>query len=131
VEEKGQLVRQDFSSEAWTGPPANAVGFWEGRVAEKPAPRKVRPDDEVLFECLERLGGSAEPKQLQFRYVVALLLLRGKRLQFEETYTEAGAEYLRLKCPRTGASFEVYNPRLTHEAMAAVQDEVFQVIGWE
>ena len=40
-------------------------------------------------------------------------------------------EILVLRCARTKAQYRVVNPRLTEEAMAAVQEEVFKVLGWE
>ena len=72
-----------------------------------------------------------EPSRVQFRYVVALLLLRRKRLKFEDVRREAGQEFLLLKCPKTAAAFEVLDPRLDEADIARVQDEVFKVLGWD
>ena len=63
--------------------------------------------------------------------MVALLLMRRKRLRFEEARVENGQETLQLRDARTGARHQVVNPRLTEEEMAAVQEEVFKVLGWE
>jgi hypothetical protein len=93
--------------------------------------RKPRFDDDLLVECFERLEGQVEPSRISFRYVVALLLMRRKRLRFEEAKVHDEQEVLTLRCARTGAKYQVINPRLTEDQMVAVQEEVFQVLGWQ
>lgn len=130
LDEGGRWQRRDYSAEAWQGPPAGAVGFWCGRI---PAGEASRPpiDDELLVDCLQRLQGESEPARVSFRYVVALLLMRRKRLKFEATRREGDRELLLLRCPRTRSLYTVLNPRLSDEELAAVQDEVFKVLGWQ
>jgi hypothetical protein len=57
--------------------------------------------------------------------------MRRKRLKFEEAKTHGSDEILCLRCARSGEKYQVVNPRLTEEAMNAVQEEVFKVLGWE
>ena len=85
----------------------------------------------MLLDCFQRLEGRADPAGENFRYVLALLLMRRKRFKFEETRNEGGREVLVLRCGRTGARHEVADPRLGDDEMAAVQDDVFQALGWE
>ena len=70
---------------------------------------------------------------LNFRYVAALLLMRRKRFRFEDVARDeaAGRDVLVLKEARTGTIHQVVDPRLTDDQIAAVQDEVFRVLGWE
>jgi hypothetical protein len=131
LDEAGKFVRKDFSSEAWTGPPHGAFSFWAGRIPAEAESRSLRIDDDLLLDCFQRLEGQAEPGRVQFRYVVALLLMRRKRLKFEEARVVEGQEVLVLRCGRTKTQYQVVNPRLTEEEMAAVQEEVFKVLGWE
>jgi hypothetical protein len=129
--EGGNLIRKDYAAESWPGAPEGAFSFWCGRVPPAEQSRKLRIDDDLLADCFQRLEGHAEPAQVNFRYVVALLLMRRKRFKFEEARAEGGQEILRMRCARTGAQHDVVNPRLTEEEMIAVQDEVFKVLGWE
>jgi len=80
---------------------------------------------------LERLEGESEPARVNFRYIVALLLMRRKRLRFEQARTEGDQEILLLRCVRTRNTYRVLNPRLAEEELAAVQEEVFNVLGWQ
>ncbi len=131
LQEGGKLARRDYAAEAWQGPPDGAFSFWSGRVPAAEQGRKLRIDDDLLADCFQRLEGQAEPAQVNFRYVVALLLMRRKRFRFEEARVEDGHEVLRMRCSRIGTQFDVVNPCLTEDEMIAVQDEVFKVLGWE
>jgi hypothetical protein len=130
-QEAGKLIRQDFSSEAWQGPPEGVIAFWSGRVAAMEPGRRLRIDDDLLVDCLQRLEGQEEAPQINFRYILALLLMRRKRFKFEEARSEGDREVLALRCVRSGNEYRVVNPGLSEEEMMAVQEEVFRVLGWE
>jgi hypothetical protein len=131
LDENGQLVRHDYSEEAWQGPPDGAFSFWAGKVPAPDQGKRPRIDDEMLFECFNRLEGQIDPGRINFRYVVALLLMRRKRLKFAGALTKEGREVLHLRDARSGAEYEVVNPGLTDDEMASVQEEVLNVLGWE
>jgi len=131
LEQGGKFLRQDYSSEAWQGLPEGAFSFWCGRVPAQEEIRKPRIDDELLMDCFQRLEGQADPNRVSFRYVVALLLMRRKRLKFDEARKDGEHELLGLRCARTGAKYQVVNPRLTEGQLTAVQEEVFKVLGWD
>jgi hypothetical protein len=127
----GQFVRQDYSQENWPGTPEGAFSFWTGKVPPLDGPRRPQFDDDLLLDCFNRLEGQTEPDRVNFRYVLTLLLMRRKRLKFEEAKMSGDLETLWLRCPRTGTQYQVLNPGLTEEEMAAVQEEVFKVLGWQ
>ena len=131
LEEGDKFVRKDYSVEAWQGAPEGAFSFWMGRLSPPQSKRRQPIDDEMLLDCFGRLEGQLEPNRIRFRYVVALLLMRRRRLRFEETRRDGPQEVLVLRCTRTGVRHPVVNPDLTDEELAAVQDEVFQALGWE
>jgi hypothetical protein len=131
LEVEGKLVRQDYAPEAWPGPPGEAFSFWMGKVPEQEGPHRPPINDALLLDCFTRLENDARPDRVNFRYVLALLLLRRKRLKFEEARTDHEREILRLRCSQSRVVHEVVNPRLTDEELATVQDEVYQVLGWQ
>jgi hypothetical protein len=130
IEENDGFVRKDYCNEAWQGPPPGAFSFWSGRVPEAGAARP-KIDDDLLLDCFERLENQTDPGRVNFRYVVGLLLMRRKRLKFEQTITDGPDEKIALRCVRTGTQHLVVNPRLSAEEMTQVQAEVFKVLGWE
>ena len=63
--------------------------------------------------------------------LVALLLMRRRRLKFEDVrQAEDGSHVLVVRDAKGGARHEVPDPRLTEDEIAAVQAEVFRVLGW-
>ena len=80
-DEAGKFVRKDYGAEAWQGPPADAFSFWAGRVQAAGARTPPPIDDDMLLECFQRLEGRTEPAGENFRFVLALLLMRRKQLQ--------------------------------------------------
>jgi hypothetical protein len=131
LDQGGKLVRQDYSAEAWQGPPPGAFSFWTGRVPSGEASRRPQMDDELVLDCFHRLEHENDAGRVNFRYVLALLLMRRKRLRFEDARTHNGQEVLCLRCPRSGHRYEVVHPQLSDEEMTAVQEEVGKVLGWE
>jgi hypothetical protein len=131
LDENGKFARRDYSADAWQGPPPGAFSFWVGRIPTAEAKKRPPIDDDLLLDCFTRLDGEAEPRRVTFRFVLALLLMRRKRLKLEESVTEGGDEVLLMRCTRSGATHRVVNPQLTDAQIAEVQEEVFQALGWD
>lgn len=132
AEQNGKFVRTDYAVESWTGPPPNAVAHWAGKVPAVDKPRKPVVNDDVLIDCFNRLKDTTEPDGLNFRYVAALLLMRRKRLKFDDVARDASKrDVLILKDAKGGAIHHVVDPRLDDEQITSVQTEVFRVLGWE
>jgi hypothetical protein len=130
-DEAGQFIRKDYSKEAWNGAPQSALAFWSGRVPVVNEKRRPVFDDDLLIECFARLAEETESARLRFRYVVGLLLLRRKRLKFENLRRDGELEYLQLRCAKTGCEFELLDPRMPESETAAIQNEVFKLLGWK
>jgi hypothetical protein len=131
LDEGGKFVRRDYSAEAWQGPPAEAFSFWAGRIPTPQGKQKPRVDDDLLLDCFHRLEGQEEPSRVNFRYVLALLLMRRRRLRMEGARQEGGREVLDFRCVRSGARHAVVNPGLTEDELMTVQEDVLQALGWE
>jgi hypothetical protein len=131
LDEGGKFHRRDYSADAWQGPPEGAFSFWAGRIPAENDSARPKIDDEMLLDCFHRLDGDEDPARVNFRYIVALLLMRRKRFRFEEARMDGEQEILVLRCVRTGQQVRVVNPLLTEQEMAVVQDEVFKVLGWQ
>jgi hypothetical protein len=131
LDEEGRFVRRDYSVEAWQGPPTGAFSFWVGRIPSGETKKRPPIDDELLLDCFTRLDGETESGRVNFRFVLALLLMRRRRLKLEGSVVEEGDEVLVMRCTRSGAEHRVVNPQLTDEQIAEVQEEVFQTLGWD
>jgi hypothetical protein len=101
-----ELVRHDYSVEAWEGEPEECVGWWRSRVPAKEGSKpKLAPTDVMLnlFVALD-----SRPEDESFRYLLGLLLLRRRALRRDDSQmTDEGREVLTLFCPRRDETFEL------------------------
>lgn len=132
LDDAGRFVRQDFALEGWNGPPPRAIAYWSGRIPVADRTQKPAINDAILLDWFDHLSmHEMDPIRRNFRYVVSLLLMRRKRMKFEDTRRlKDGIEILVLRDLRNGALVEVADPRLTEDDIHSVQEEVFRVLGW-
>lgn len=129
------LIRRDYSITAWEqGPtPTGVVCFWRTIVPESARPAQ-RLDEGVLLELLERLSEEADPRRERLRLVLALVLLRRRRLRLVDRRTTSGEERWTLE-HRGGDgeawTVEVAAPRMSEEDSRAVADELGALLGGE
>ncbi len=130
VEESGKFVRSDCTADAWSEPPEGAIAWWPGRIATSEKPKKPTYNEEVLLDLFRHLSEAVDPSRVNFRYVIALLLMRRKRLKFEDLKKVNGQDVMIVRDAKTGAKYDALDPRLTEDAIVTVQEEVFTALGW-
>jgi hypothetical protein len=74
----GELRRMDMASDAWTGPPEGALGWWKCRVPEKRRGAPKPAPAHILLSALESL--LEDGNQPILAYLLALLLVRRRIL---------------------------------------------------
>jgi len=78
VVQGSSLIRQDFSTQAWAGPPEKSLGWWACQVPAK-SPGKPKPaPSHVLLATLEAL--LEDPSKAELAYLLCLLLVRRRVL---------------------------------------------------
>ena len=106
IENGDELIRRDYSAEAWTEPPPGTVGWWRGRMPLIGTRKLVLAPDPVLVDLLRSLGDSIDRRPL--RYLLALTLLRRRVVTVVEGKTEAiEPASLRLRVQSDGAEIDV------------------------
>jgi len=131
LEHGSALERHDFAPEAWTGPPSGTIGHWVGQVPLTEERRRAPVDDEQLLHCFRQLEDAVTAHKQNLRYVLALLIIRRKRLRLTNTKCDEFGEVLVIMDPKSQTEFEVRDPRLSASALSAVQNEVFELLGWD
>ena len=130
-DEEGKYVRRDFAHDQWQGPPEHSVAHWVAQVPDGKKPAKPTINDALLSELFDQLAESEEPDRIRFRYVLALLLMRRKKLRFVDLDREGDSEFMLLAKPKGKGTYRVLDPRLGEDELLGVQDEIFRVLGWE
>ena len=121
-------ARRDFCCEC--EPPAEpaALGHWKTRRPE-PAAKKIVPfDREAIYGFFERLEDATEPSQVQFRFVLALLLWRKKVLKLERTVPGSEGEVWEFITVRTATPHRVVRPDLGEEELERLSTQLEQLL---
>jgi hypothetical protein len=130
------LERLDFSTAAWESgqrpqPPFSLFGFWKGRYQAGETKKQPLLGDAELLDLFEELGSATNPKQIAFRYLLALLLVRRRILRVVST--KAG---WMMVLPRGGSGggeavrepIAVADPGLDDQAIADAIEQLGQVV---
>ncbi len=124
VEKDGQMVRQDISSDVWEGPPLDAIGHWRTQIAESADAVRPKLDADSLFDYFLQLSDSPNIVQQQYRYVLALLLLRKRRLILEEVVEIDERPTMRLVGSGGEGPFDVAEEELNEEQIERLQQQL-------
>jgi hypothetical protein len=107
---------------------ANVVAFWQTVMPRAEQKKKLFVDDTILCELFERLGSVVEPAKLNFRFVLALILMRKRLLIYESTRRESDREIWSVRVKGREDLLDVVNPRLDESQMKEVGDQLAQIL---
>lgn len=136
-EADGSLERLDFSQAAWESgarpaPPARVFAAWRAAYQENPPSRQPLLGDDELIDLFEQLGEADQPRQIAFRYVLALLLVRRRLLRVTgsrpRTAEAPGALLVLPKGVTEGQPIAVIDPGLDDASIAEVIEQLGQVL---
>jgi hypothetical protein len=110
-----EVVRKDFCSEAWSGAPESALGWWKTRIPEPSAKKVKLAPNEVLLDLFDELAD--RPEQSDLRFVLTLLLIRRRVLRLDTPIepigttspTDSGrsSEMMFVYCAKRDATYSV------------------------
>lgn len=124
IEKNGRYERVDYSPEAWAGVPEGSLGVWRTRVPEPEVKAHPLQDLNQLFDIFASLVENANEPQKKMRYVLALWLVRKKRLIHDDTRETADGKLLVLNGTQGEGPFEILEEELTEFEMARLQAEI-------
>jgi hypothetical protein len=136
VREVGEeLQRQDFCPDCWSArspqDQAEPLGVWHGRVPMLAEKKKLLVDDELLVNLFQRLDGADTPAKVNFRFVLALILMRKKLLVYDRTEQLDGLETWVMHLRGDPTPVKVVNPHLDDGKVAEVSGQLGQIMEGE
>ena len=90
--------------------------------------RRLFVDDEMLMAFFERLANETEQEKINFRFVLALILMRKRRLKYDSEKTEGDSEIWRLRITGEKEFVEVVNPHIDEEQIEQLSSQLGQVL---
>jgi hypothetical protein len=79
IESGDDYLRRDYSAEAWTEPPEDAIGWWKKRMPKAEDKKLVLAPPEVLIDLLRQM--ERYPGRAKSRYLLSLMLMRKRLLR--------------------------------------------------
>ena len=128
VETEGVLVRRDFCAEYWQTAKPAVYCYWKTRLPRPDEKKHKFVDDEMLMAFFERLGKETEQEKINFRFVLALVLMRKRRLKYDSSKTEGGKEIWRLRIAGEKEFVEVTNPKLDDEQIKQLTSQIGEIL---
>ena len=139
------LRRLDYAESAWDDgarpqPPMAIFGFWRNTVPQPGGTPDPLLGTDDLLDLFEQLEDAESPERLAFRYVLALMLIRKRRLVHEGALPAEADQPARLLVrpkdaappPERGGDgpplVEVAEPTLDAEALDAVTAQLSEVM---
>ena len=123
------LARKDYCSTCWPQQDTGVLfSFWQTAIPRRDAPVRRFVNDEIVLDLFRRLSGQDNAERRNFRYVLALLLMRRKVLKFRAFRREEGGDVLVVYDRLEDCEHAVLDPRLTEEQIQQVTEEVGQVL---
>jgi len=123
------LERLDYSEQGWPGPPDGHFCFWRARVPIREKTTRAIPiSHELLTSLFQRLEEADSVMKQQFRFVLALLLLRKRLLKFEQTVRDQDQEYWQLRLVSDQSVHQVLNPRLTEAEVERLSGQLTAIL---
>jgi hypothetical protein len=120
------VLRKDFSADAWNGAPDGALGWWKSRIPEPTAKKIKLAPNEVLLELFDQLAD--QPDQIDLRYVLALLLVRRRVLRVEDVSGETLHEIMRVYCAKRDATYDVIVNMPTGARVDQIQQQLSDLL---
>jgi hypothetical protein len=131
-----ELIRQDYCTACWDRQEAEGaeqrerpIAFWRTARIPKEAPKRgyAKLDMDLVWQIFEGMAAdTSDGVEAQLRYVLALMLLRRRRLELVASAPGA----LELSEKKGERRFRVVDPVLSEERIAALTARLGELL-WE
>lgn len=125
---EGGFRRVDYSLESWQGVPEGAFCSFKTQVPIREKRRRLLVDNDVLVNFFLRLADERNPLRVQFRFVLALILMRKKILRYEGSTRHEADEVWQMTLLSDKSEHSVINPQLTEEQIEGVSGQLGSIL---
>ncbi len=127
VQQGAEIVRHDYSREAWQGPPEDAICWWKATIPDPQSTKVNWAPSDIMLDYFERL--LKDPDRQDAAYVMALLMVRRKIVRLDDTQKgEDGSEHLILTGLKRQANYRVTVAEPSAQRIRQIQDELTSLL---
>lgn len=127
-EDGESFKRVDYSLESWSGEPEGAYCHFKSRIPVKEKKKQLLVNKEMLINFFERLAEDTLPIRIQFRFVIALILMRKRILRYDGSTTENEIETWQMTLTSKQSRHQVINPILTDAQIEDVSGQLSAIM---
>lgn len=128
VQTQEGLQRCDFCADYWQNEKPDVFCFWKTKLPDPNQKKQIFIDDNMLMAFFERLKKETEQEKVNFRFVLALILMRKRYFKYDETKIEDGNEIWRLRVVGEKNFVEVINPHLNEEQIEQLSSQLGEIL---
>jgi hypothetical protein len=125
------LERRDYCSEYWNEHSPDVYCFWKSKFPHPEQKKKMFVDDDMLMAFFERLEEESDQQKINFRFVLAMILMRKKKLKYESSKKDGDTEIWKLRVTGSKEYTEIVNCRLNDKQIEELTCELGSVLHTE
>jgi hypothetical protein len=122
------LQRRDFCADYWESEKPDVFCYWKTKLPHPDQRKQLFVDDQMLMAFFERLEKETDPEKVNFRFVLALVLMRKRMLKYEDTVIDDGREIWRLRIVGDKQVAQVVNPHLDEEQVEQLSSQIGEIL---
>ena len=122
------LIRRDFSTGYWEEQKPEVYCYWKTRLPDAEEKKQMFIDDDMLMTFFERLVDETDQEKVNFRFVLAMILMRKRRLKYDATEMDGQAEIWRLRVVGSKDVAKVVNPHLDEGQIEQLSSQIGQIL---
>ncbi len=128
VETDEGLQRRDFCVDYWKEEKPQVFCYWKTKLPHPDQKKQVFIDDDMLMAFFDRLADESDGEKINFRFVLAMVLMRKRRLKYDSTKMQNGNEIWCLRVVGDKQTVEVMNPHLDDEQIEQLSSQIGQIL---
>ena len=122
------LQRRDFCTDYWESEKPDVFCYWKTKLPHPDQKKQLFVDDQMLMAFFERLEKETEQEKINFRFVLALILMRKRILKYDDTRIDDDREIWCLRIVGDKQIADVVNPHLDEEQIEQLSSQIGEIL---
>jgi hypothetical protein len=128
VQTEQGLERRDFGAAYWESQKPQVYCFWKSRLPNPQQKKKLFIDDAMLMAFFDRLATETEAEKINFRFVLALVLMRKRRLKYDSSRHSDGREIWTVRVVGEDRTEDIVDPNLSEDQIQQLSEQMGQIL---